>query len=178
MPRRFSLVLAGLLTAAACGNGQASSTPSGRPSAVAAAVSPSAPTFPPEVYGDPFSRHKHAKAEIAAALTRAGADKRPILLDFGADWCPNCKVVEETLRAKSSRELLAGYHVVPVDVGRFDRNIDVAGRYRLDVRAIGIPALVILRPDGTRSAEIDGGAFRDVPGIPGDALVAWLKRNA
>jgi thiol:disulfide interchange protein len=130
------------------------------------------------VYGDAFSRHRHARAEIAAALARAGADKRPILLDFGADWCPNCKVVERTLRAKSSRSVLAGYHVVPVDVGRLNRNIDVAGKYRLDVRAIGIPALVILLPNGARRAEIDGGAFPDDPGIPANALVTWLKRNA
>jgi thiol:disulfide interchange protein len=145
---------------------------------VAAAVSPSTPTLPPETYGDAFSRHRHASAEVAAALTRAGADKRPILLDFGADWCPNCTVVERTLRAKSSGSVLAGYHVVPVDVGRFDRNIDVASRYRLDVGAIGIPALVVLLPNGERRAEIDGAAFPNEPGIPANALVAWLKRNA
>lgn len=178
MPRRFCLALAAVLAAAACGNGQASNTTSVRSTTAAAAVSPSTPTLPPEVYGDAFSQHRHARAEIATALARASADKRPILLDFGADWCPNCQVVEETLRANSSRSVLAGYHVVPVDVGRFDRNIDVAAEYQLDVPTIGIPALVILLPNGKRRAEIDGRAFPNDPGIPANALVSWLKRNA
>lgn len=184
MPRKFSLVLAALTAATAgCGgNSLASSSPRPRPTTASPtaspprSASPSTSTFPPEVYGDGFSRHRHAKAEITTALARAGTDKRPILLDFGADWCPNCKVVEHAFRTKDVHRVLAGYHVVTVDVGRFNRNIDVARKYQLDVHATGIPALVILQPDGRRRAEIDGRPFPNDPGIPAKALGAWLRR--
>ncbi|MCO5968961.1 thioredoxin family protein [Actinoallomurus soli] len=188
MPRKFPLVLAVLAaTTAACGgNGVAASSRGSRPAAALSAGSPPASatpspapsTFPPEVYGDGFSRHPHPKAEITAALARSGIDKRPILLDFSADWCPNCKVVEHEFRAKDVHRVLAGYHVVTVDVGRFNRNMDVARRYRLDLNATGIPALLILQPDGRRRAEIDGRPFPNDPGIPTRALAAWLKRYA
>jgi thiol:disulfide interchange protein len=180
VPRKFSLTLAALAVAtAACGgNSLASNSPRPRPTTASPTTSPPASAFPPEVYADGFSRHRNAKAEIAAALARASADKRPLLLDFGADWCPNCTVVEKAFRTKDVRRVLAGYHVVTVDVGRLNRNIAVARKYRLDVRATGIPALVILHPNAERQAEIDGGAFSNDPGIPAEALVAWLKRNS
>jgi thioredoxin 1 len=180
VPRKFYFVLAVLaMTATACGGRTlASSAPRRGPISTSPAASSSTPSVSPEVYGNGFNRHQHAKAELASALVRAAADKRPIVLDFGADWCPNCTVVENAFHTNRVRTVLSKFHVVTVDVGRLNRNLDVARRYGLNVKATGIPALVVLSPAGKRTAEIDGGAFPNEPGIPPQALIAFLKRHS
>lgn len=61
----------------------------------------------------------------------------PVLVDFYADWCPPCRMLEPTLE-----EIAADYAgramVAKVDV---DENPDLAARY--EVR--GIPALFIIK---------------------------------
>lgn len=133
------------------------------------------PTPTPEALPKGFNSHRDAKADIAAALARAKVDKRPVLLDFGADWCPNCMVVEHAFRTTRVLPVVSRFHVVAVDVGRFDRNLDLGMKYGVNLKSTGIPALAVLTPAGKCAATIDGRPFPDTPGIPVGALVTFLK---
>lgn len=64
-----------------------------------AAARPAATTEPIREGYDPA---RDAKADIAAALAEAGRDGRPVLLDFGADWCPDCVVLGRTFRTATN----------------------------------------------------------------------------
>jgi hypothetical protein len=44
--------------------------------------------------------------------------------------------------------MAAHYELVAVDVGRFNRNLQIPARYGLTKRLEGVPALLIVTPDG------------------------------
>jgi hypothetical protein len=71
--------------------------------------------------------------------TQCGAQSSPGCGDFGADWCPDCVVLGTTFIRPATAKLLSGYHVVRVDVGEFDHNLDIAAPY-VNLRSSGIPA--------------------------------------
>jgi thioredoxin 1 len=95
------------------------------------------------------------RKDIAAALADAKKDGKPVLLDFGADWCVDCTVLSKWFRDPAVAAFLrAHFHVVMIDVGNFirgpeeARNADLAERYGVDPDTSGIPALVLLSARG------------------------------
>src|SRR6187397_1421987 len=62
-------------------------------------------------------------ADIAAALRAAKQDGKHVLLDFGADWCPDCRVLGKLFEDPTVAPVAeASFHVVHIDVGRRDKN--------------------------------------------------------
>lgn len=91
-----------------------------------------------------------AKSDIAAALKTAELQNKLVLVHFGGNWCGPCIRLHNVL----SNDVLVApivrkhYVVVKVNVGRFNKNMDIAVRYGLDLRACGVPVLVALGMDG------------------------------
>jgi thiol-disulfide isomerase/thioredoxin len=93
-----------------------------------------------------------ARKSIDAAFQAAAKDGKYVLLDFGADWCPDCRVLGALLDdAAVAPVVSANFHVVRVDVGRRDKNGDVAEKYGA-TSGDWIPALVVLAPDASTVA--------------------------
>lgn len=145
----------------------ASSSPSHSPAA-ASPRSRSGPLYDPD---------RDAAADIAAAERASAKDGRPVLIDFGADWCPDCVVLSRTFERPGTAQLLAAYHVVRVDVGDFDHNLDVAASY-VDLRSSGIPALAVVDSAGRLDVATNGGEFADARSMPGSEVDAFLKKWA
>ena len=107
----------------------------------------------------PYDETADAKAQIQAALAQAGPAKLPVLIVFGANWCGDCKVLDQAFKEGTSAALIAkNYKVVKVNVGRFDRNTDVADSYGVPLKN-GIPAVAVLSSQGkvvyaTRTGEL------------------------
>jgi len=100
-----------------------------------------------------------AKAQIRASLADAKRANVPVLVVFGANWCPDCRVLDMSFKDGASAPLIRQhFKVVKVDVGRFDRNVDIAQAYGVPLKQ-GIPAVAVLSPTGkvvytTRSGEL------------------------
>jgi thioredoxin 1 len=100
-----------------------------------------------------------AKAEIRAALADAQRANVPVLVVFGANWCGDCKVLDMAFKSGASAALIAkNYRVVKVNVGRFNRNVDIAEAYGVPLKH-GIPAVAVLSQQGkvlyaTRAGEL------------------------
>ena len=89
-----------------------------------------------------------AKRDIAAALAQATREKKRVLLDFGGNWCGDCQVLEIYFHDAANRNLLASnYVLVPVNIGQYDKNLDIAARYGVPVEK-GVPALAVLDAAG------------------------------
>lgn len=89
-----------------------------------------------------------ARADIARAVQAAGRDGKHVLLDFGADWCPDCRGLDAVMKDAKVAAFLAGaFHVVRIDIGRRDRNNDLVAEYRAS-SGEWIPALVALDSKG------------------------------
>src|SRR5689334_3780963 len=98
------------------------------------------------LYPDPAS----ASADIAAAIARAAQENKRVLVDFGGDWCTDCKVLDLNLRKPENASIIAGrFVVVHVNVGDkgIETNFDVAKRYGIPL-AKGVPALAVLDSSG------------------------------
>jgi thiol:disulfide interchange protein len=95
-----------------------------------------------------YSTTADAKADIAAALKRAKAEKKHVILDFGGDWCGDCLVLDMYMHQSPNDELLRKHFVVVhVDIGHMDHNVDVAQKYKVPIQK-GVPALAVLDANG------------------------------
>ena len=53
-----------------------------------------------------------ANADIAAALKEAATTHRRVIIDFGGDWCTDCKVLDLRFREPVNAELLQRHYVL------------------------------------------------------------------
>lgn len=143
-------------------------------------VAPAKPVNPtePAVYDEAAD----ARQQIALALAKAKQENQRVLIQWGANWCGWCKWLAATMKkdGKLRRELMYEYQVVHIDVGRFDKHMDVAKE--LGASWKGIPYLTILDADGKPLTHADTEPFETkvVDGKGGhDAakLVEFLKQH-
>ncbi len=126
----------------------------------------------------PYDENADAKKQLAAALAQAKVDHKRVLLDFGANWCPACNELALFLADDSVRPLVeANYHVVSIDVGKGDKNSDLNVAYGYPT-APGIPAMVILNPDGKMVASTKNEGWGTDRIVSGQEIVDFLERWA
>jgi thiol:disulfide interchange protein len=89
---------------------------------------------------------------IEDARRKAQRNHKFLMVEFGADWCSDCRQLSRQLRAQKTQATLAErFMVIPVDVGEFDRHLDIARALGVDLNQ-GIPAAVFFEPDGAESS--------------------------
>jgi len=126
---------------------------------------------PPETYVT--MTDAELSAALEAAKVSARANDRRILLDFGADWCSDCREVLRLAHEPAVAALLADqYETIVIDVGRFDRHTELLEHYGID----HIATLVVLDANGDRIAQttlepISGEAS----GLTDARLASWLR---
>ncbi len=97
----------------------------------------------------PYDEQADVRAELARAQQTAAAQGKQVLVVFGANWCPDCRILERTvlLGGPLATHLAAGYVKVKVNVGQFDRHMDLNEELGRPARA-GIPSLAITDAQG------------------------------
>ncbi len=81
-----------------------------------------------------YNEDADAKKDIQGALALAQATNKNVLLDFGANWCPDCQVLDIYMHDDVNSPLIDKYYiVVHVDVGRMDKNLDVAFTFNVPI---------------------------------------------
>lgn len=117
------------------------------------------------------------KTLIAAAVQKAGAENRNILLMFGGNWCPWCHRLHELFAADPQvKKLLAErYVLLLVDVGEKPGqplNQDLVDLYR--VKGFGYPALAVLDKQGHLLATQTTGVLEKGKGHDPARVLAFL----
>jgi thioredoxin 1 len=118
----------------------------------------------------PYDEAADAKAALQQALASARAAKLPVLVIFGANWCEDCRALDLALKTgDNAAQMAREFKVVKVDVGRFDRNLDIAQAYGDPIKK-GIPAAVLLSPDNqvlyaTRAGELSNARRMSDSGV-------------
>lgn len=121
-----------------------------------------------------YDEAANAKEQIQAALKSAKAEHKSALIVFGANWCGDCKMLDlEMHQGELARLVNDRLVVVKVDVGRFDRNKDVAARYGNIIKN-GIPSIVMLRADGSVAYQTDGGELADARKMGRDGVTTFF----
>ena len=129
---------------------------------------------PPPIYDEAAD----AKAAVQAALADAQQAGRPVLVVFGANWCGDCRMLDATFKSGPSAPLIAQhFKVVKVDVGRFDRNVDIAEKYNVPLKK-GIPAVAVLSPQGKLLYATEGGELADARKMGDQGVYDFFTRVA
>lgn len=83
-------------------------------------------------------------ASLTSAFRESARNGKPVLIDFRADWCKNCKAMElGSLRNSRVRSLLRNFNLVELDVTRVSAPEVKAVMTRFGVS--GLPAFVIAK---------------------------------
>ncbi|HKT54064.1 MAG TPA: thioredoxin family protein, partial [Caulobacteraceae bacterium] len=95
----------------------------------------------------PYDEHADANDQVAAAKAKAAASHKLLLIDLGGNWCPDCRILAGVLALPEVKAFMdAHYVVVSVDVGRFDKNMQIPARYGLSGNMGGVPNLLVVDP--------------------------------
>lgn len=107
------------------------------------------------------------RTSFAAAQAEAKRTNKPLLVDFTAAWCTNCKALDARTYTdanviRESKKFVA----VKVDT---DKDIATAKKYRVS----SLPVVAVLKADGTMSSAFLG--FRDAKGTTSFLQTAYAK---
>jgi thiol:disulfide interchange protein len=156
------------------------SNPSATPPSVAAVPSTAAErqpvTPPPAVKKHLYSAEADPKTDIAAALKQASLENKRVILDFGGDWCGDCQVLDIYLHQSPNVELLdKNFLLVHIDIGHFDKNLDITERYGFPLKK-GVPALAVLDDHGKLLYSQQAAEFGDMRYMYPTSVTDFLNR--
>ena len=125
-----------------------------------------------------YDESADAKKQIAAAIaeaSRRGHPARNVVLIFGANWCLDCRTLDAQMHEGELASLIEkSYVVVKIDVGRMDKNLDVATKYGVPVKN-GIPAVAVLNSKGKLLYAQDQGQFADARHMNPESFKAFFE---
>jgi thiol-disulfide isomerase/thioredoxin len=121
---------------------------------------------------------KATDAVVAKARARALREHKLLLIDLGGNWCGDCRVLYGTMQLPEVKQFVRDHYVtVLVDVGRFDKNLQVPAAYGIHQRLEGVPALLVVDPKTNKL--LDEGhiaALADARHMTPQALADWLAQ--
>ena len=126
----------------------------------------------------PYDELANAPAQIQTSLQEAKVTHKPVLVVFGANWCGDCKVLDMSFKTGPSAPLIQQhFKMVKVNVGKFDRNLDIAEAYGVPLKK-GIPAVAILSIDGKVIYATKTGELADARNMGDTAIYDFFVKVA
>ncbi|MDK2123723.1 thioredoxin family protein [Parachitinimonas caeni] len=126
----------------------------------------------------PYDETANAKTEVAQALQDATKSGKKMLLVFGANWCKDCRELDKALHLGRTADLVKSkYKLVKVDVGRFDKNLDLAKVYG-DPIGKGIPSVVVVSDKNEVVYATRAGELADARGMGEEKIYEFFKTMA
>lgn len=128
----------------------------------------------------PYDTTANAHAQVDAAFAEAKRTGKNVLIDFGANWCPDCRLLSSVFEMPQVKPWKdSNFATVLVNVDRFNVNMDIPAHY--GVKVTSIPAVLILTPDG-KLLNADGrlalGNARTMsPQAAVDLIASWNARG-
>ncbi|MFI9186293.1 thioredoxin family protein [Streptomyces goshikiensis] len=112
---------------------------------------------------------------LDAALRAAAADGKQVLLDFGANWCGNCKAADKVFGQPATNALLNdSYHLVKIDIGsQNSANFSILRKYSSGGGSYKMPVLIVLSPPGTVRTDTHQSGN---PALTADGLGSFLRQ--
>jgi thiol-disulfide isomerase/thioredoxin len=125
----------------------------------------------------PYDEKANANAAVDAAFARAKTSGKRVLIDLGGNWCPDCIVLANVMALPDVKPWLErNFEIVTVDVGRFDRNLQVPARFGITERLKGVPTVLIARSDGRLLNDGDPFTLANASTMTPQAIVDWFAK--
>lgn len=173
---RHAALAASIVLLSACGGPSADAPEADGPPRVAGVAYEADP--------QPFDPALDAEAAVDAALTKARAENKLVLVEMGGNWCPDCRILTGMMDVDGIAALLRErYEVVKVDVGRalpeggYEKNASVAERFGAGGFE-GVPTLLIVTPSGDLLNADEPSIFSNARDRDPQDLADYLYRYA
>jgi thiol-disulfide isomerase/thioredoxin len=126
----------------------------------------------------PYDEHANANIDVAEARAEARKQHKLLLIDLGGNWCGDCRVLSGTLKLPQVKAFVdKHYTLVMVDVGHFERNLQVPAHYGFKTRLKGVPTLLVVDPKTDRLLNPNEVfALSSAGDMKPQALADWLAR--
>jgi thiol-disulfide isomerase/thioredoxin len=138
------------------------------------AAAPSSPAAAPASGGEVkkgMGPHGFILNDAAAALAKAKAEGKPLLIDFFGIWCPPCNMLDtQVFPSREFARASAGFIKLKLDADS-PVSWELKSRYHVS----GYPSVVFASPDGDEIGRIIG--FRSRPAFVAEIKRAWEARE-
>ena len=125
----------------------------------------------------PYDEKADANAAVDAAFARAKKSGKRVFIDLGGNWCGDCRVLAGLMELPEVKAFIdAHYEVVTVDVGRFDKNLQIPARFGITTRLEGVPSVIIADADGTFIDKDHIAALADARHMDPQSIADWLAK--
>jgi len=131
----------------------------------------------------PYDEKADANKTVDAALAKAKAEHKLAFIDLGGNWCGDCRVLAAFMELPEIKAFVEAHYVVAViDVGRFNKNLQIPSRWNSTeaMKNGGVPAILVVDPvtnkliDAGHIAALEDARHMDPQGIA-DWIAQWAK---
>ena len=107
-------------------------------------------TFPETIDQAPYPTEIDALAELEAAFECAAENGKRVLVNLGANWCPDARLLCAVMVSPDLEGFLSeAYEIVRISVGRYDQNMDLVAEMGFANGLEGVPTILICDTDGS-----------------------------
>lgn len=127
----------------------------------------------------PYDQNADAAADLSAARARAKATNKLLLIDFGGNWCADCRILGGVLEQPEMRPFIKRhFEVLTIDVGLFNRNMDILAHYGFK-QIQGVPAVFVVDPKTDKLInQTSVVALEDARSMTPQSIADWLAKWA
>ncbi|MGN6514220.1 MAG: TlpA family protein disulfide reductase [Rhizomicrobium sp.] len=128
----------------------------------------------------PYDEKADADKAVDAALAKAKAEHKLAFIDLGGNWCGDCRLLSGVMELPEVKAFIdAHYVVVVVDVGRFNKNLQIPGRWKAvdAMKSGGVPSVLVVDPQTGKL--IDQGhiaTLEDARHMTPQAVSDWIAK--
>ncbi|ACT59975.1 thioredoxin family protein [Hirschia baltica] len=122
----------------------------------------------------PFNETENASEKLEAARTSSLVRNVPLLILFGGNWCPDARLMSATLEHEDVLNVIGNkFEIVQIDIGKHERNQSLYAALGFE-ELEGLPAIMVLSPNGELLNKADVFAWRDARNIPTEQFVSSM----
>lgn len=127
----------------------------------------------------PYDESANTDAAVAAAFARAKKSHKRVLIDLGGNWCGDCIILDNVMKLPEVKRFVdAHYETVSVDVGHFNKNLQIPARFGITKRLEGVPSVLIATSEGKLVNAGHTAALADARSMTPQAIVDWIAQWA
>jgi thioredoxin 1 len=127
---------------------------------------------------DPYPPPGQAAADLKRAQDRAKSSGKILMVIFGGNWCPDCRVLHQRLEESPVREYVQQrFEVVGINIGEMDANLDIPEKLGVTLKK-GVPAAAFIGPDGKSVGLTNNGELEPARKYDAQQVLTFLRKVA